>query len=63
MSAHPQPIELCTLYANQFQALNARLAVSSDFFVRTTMPEHHATCHWLLQRATDAGDIYLGSYE
>lgn len=35
-----QPLELCTRYADAFKALNQRLAISNDFFVRTTMPEH-----------------------
>jgi methionyl-tRNA synthetase len=43
--------------------LNRNLNISYDFFVRTTMKKHHEVCHWLYTKATQAGDIYLGSYE
>lgn len=36
-----KPIELCDKYAGSFQALNRRLRISNDFFVRTTQPKHY----------------------
>ena len=36
------PIDICDRYAGMFQALNARLDVSNDFYVRTTQPKHEA---------------------
>ena len=36
-----KPIELCDKYAGSFQALNRKLRISNDFFVRTTQPKHY----------------------
>ena len=36
-----KPIELCDKYAGNFQALNRKLRISNDFFVRTTQPKHY----------------------
>lgn len=36
-----KPIELCDKYAGKFQALNRKLRISNDFFVRTTQPKHY----------------------
>jgi methionyl-tRNA synthetase len=57
------PIELCNKYANAFQALNQRLLISNDDFIRTTMSYHHDTAQRLWQKCADAGDIYLSTYE
>lgn len=35
-----QPLEHCDVYANGFQALNQRLAVSNNDYVRTTSTKH-----------------------
>ena len=35
-----QPLEHCDVYANGFQALNQRLAVSNNDYVRTTSSKH-----------------------
>ena len=53
------PIELCDKYAGNFQALNKCLRISNDFFVRTTMPEHHVSAQELWKRCAAADDIYL----
>jgi methionyl-tRNA synthetase len=37
-----RPIEICDRYAGSFQDLNRHLRVSNDFYIRTTMPHHHA---------------------
>jgi len=47
----------------QFQALNVRLSVSTDGYIRTTEARHKEVVHELWQRCQDAGDIYLGTYE
>lgn len=36
-----KPIQLCDKYAGNFQALNRKLRISNDFFVRTTQPKHY----------------------
>jgi len=53
------PIELCDKYAGNFRALNKCLRISNDFFVRTTMPEHHVSAQELWKRCAAADDIYL----
>ncbi|CAM9290452.1 unnamed protein product [Chrysoparadoxa australica] len=58
-----KPIDICNKYAGNFQALNKRLLISNDFYIRTTMPEHYASSQKLWQLCADAGDIYLGNYE
>ena len=40
-----------------------QLNISQDRYIRTTEPEHEKTAQWLFQRADDAGDIYLHTYE
>ncbi|DBA04363.1 TPA: hypothetical protein N0F65_002125 [Lagenidium giganteum] len=57
------PIELCNKYAGTFQQLTKDLDMSNNHFVRTTSAEHKKFAQWLFQRALDAGDIYLGTYE
>mmetsp|Transcript_2502 Transcript_2502/g.7799 ORF Transcript_2502/g.7799 Transcript_2502/m.7799 type:complete len:762 (+) Transcript_2502:58-2343(+) len=58
-----RPIELCDRAVAGFRALNAKLGVSNDFYVRTTSPAHKAVCQALWRRAVESGDVYLGSYE
>ena len=57
------PIEHCNKYVNAFKALNQRLGVSYDRYIRTTDASHEDTCRKLWNKCADAGDIYLGSYE
>eukprot|EP00038_Savillea_parva_P026234 m.52561 g.52561 ORF g.52561 m.52561 type:complete len:709 (-) comp7380_c1_seq1:230-2356(-) len=57
-----EPIQNCDRYAAKFQDLNSRLAVSNDFFIRTTMPRHIKSAQALWTRCADLGDIYLGQY-
>jgi len=57
------PIQLCDKYVGEFQALNTKLQVSNDFYVRTTLPKHYDTAQWLWARAVERGDIYHGAYE
>ncbi len=46
----------------QFRALCPQLAISNDYFIRTTDANHIETVRYILQKVYDAGDIYFGSY-
>ena len=56
-------IDHCDIYVNAFKALNQRLAVSCSAYQRTTDPYHEETARKLWCMCSDAGDIYLDSYE
>ena len=58
-----RPIDICDRYAGMFQALNVRLLISNDFYVRTTQPKHEAMASEMFTRSIDNGDIFLGNYE
>lgn len=58
-----KPIELCDRYCLGFKALNHRLNVSNDFYVRTTEERHKVVARAIWQKCKDAGDIYLDRYE
>ncbi len=47
----------------QFKAMDERLNISFDRFIRTTEPGHHKASQTLWQAMADRGDIYLGRYE
>jgi len=47
----------------QFRSLWPQLAVTNDYFIRTTDANHMDTVRFILQKVYDAGDIYFGSYE
>lgn len=47
----------------QFRALWPELAVTNDYFIRTTDPDHVANVRHILQKVYDSGDIYFGRYE
>mmetsp|Transcript_40769 Transcript_40769/g.110277 ORF Transcript_40769/g.110277 Transcript_40769/m.110277 type:complete len:860 (-) Transcript_40769:99-2678(-) len=57
------PIEICDRYCLAFQALNQRLHVSNDFYVRTTEERHKAVAQAIWKKCKEAGDIYLDRYE
>jgi methionyl-tRNA synthetase len=57
------PIQLCDKYVTNFKALNKRMCISNNFYVRTTLPKHEKFAQWMWKRAYDAGDIYLDTYE
>ncbi len=65
-AAHAQglePRELADRNAERFKALMPQLAVSNDFFIRTSDPEHEARVQEVLQRVHDNGHVYKGIYE
>ncbi|MDO9529901.1 MAG: methionine--tRNA ligase [Syntrophales bacterium] len=47
----------------QFSALWPQLAITNDYFIRTTDENHIHTVRSILQKVYDAGDIYFGKYE
>ncbi|MCE5263382.1 MAG: methionine--tRNA ligase [Deltaproteobacteria bacterium] len=47
----------------QFRNLWPELAVTNDYFIRTTDANHVDTVRRILQKVYDAGDIYFGEYE
>ena len=47
----------------QFRALWPELAVTNDYFIRTTDSDHVANVRRILQKVYDTGDIYFGHYE
>ena len=61
-AANVTPKEYCDAWAEQFQALNRRLLISNDSYIRTTDPRHHQTCRDLWNKCLQNGDIYLADY-
>ena len=55
------PLDLCTQYTNGFKALNERLNISNDAYIRTTDEHHMKTAQALWEKCAD--DIYLSEYE
>jgi methionyl-tRNA synthetase len=49
--------------AAQFLAMAQKLNASQDRFIRTTEPEHYASCQEIWRRMKANGDIYLDEYE
>jgi methionyl-tRNA synthetase len=47
----------------QFRNLWPELAITNDYFIRTTDTNHMETVCSILQKVYDAGDIYFGAYE
>ncbi len=47
----------------QFKNLWPQLAITNDYFIRTTDENHIHTVSSILQKVYDAGDIYFGKYE
>lgn len=46
----------------QFRDLWPHLAITNDYFIRTTDKNHIETVQRILQKVYDGGDIYFGSY-
>jgi len=49
--------------SGQFSALWPKLAITNDYFVRTTDKDHVEVVRSILKKVYDAGDIYFGEYE
>ncbi|MHB8908001.1 MAG: methionine--tRNA ligase [Syntrophales bacterium] len=57
------PQEYADRISAQFRNLWPELAVTNDYFIRTTDPNHVETVRRILQKVHDSGDIYFGEYE
>lgn len=57
------PLEHCDIYVDGFKALNQRLLVSNNDYIRTTNPEHKKVAQKLWTICGENDDIYLGAYE
>jgi methionyl-tRNA synthetase len=55
--------ELADRNAARFEAMAVALNASHDRFIRTTEPEHYASCQEIWRRMKANGDIYLDQYE
>ncbi|MDD5343060.1 MAG: methionine--tRNA ligase [Smithella sp.] len=56
------PQEYADKISAQFRALCPELAITNDYFIRTTDANHIDTVRYILQKVYNAGDIYFGSY-
>ena len=57
------PKEYADRISAQFRALWPELAVTNDYFIRTTDSNHVETVRRILRKVHDSGDIYFGEYE
>ncbi|MDD5169112.1 MAG: methionine--tRNA ligase [Syntrophales bacterium] len=57
------PKEYADRISAQFRDLWPQLAVTNDYFIRTTDENHIKVVQMILQKVYDAGDIYFGHYE
>jgi methionyl-tRNA synthetase len=55
--------ELAEINARRFKEMGEALDASPDRFIRTTEPQHYASCQELWRRMKANGDIYLDQYE
>jgi methionyl-tRNA synthetase len=58
-----EPKVLADRNAEHFKAMGRQLAISNDFFIRTTDPQHIQKVQEVLQRVHDNGYTYKGLYE
>ncbi|WP_416464212.1 methionine--tRNA ligase [Sphingomonas sp. VDB2] len=58
-----EPRELADEMAGYFKAMNERLNISHDRFIRTSEPDHHSASQAIWQAMEANGDLYLGRYE
>jgi methionyl-tRNA synthetase len=56
------PHELATRNAGHFKAMDERLNISFDRFIRTTEPAHHKSVQAIWNRMQQNGDIYIDAY-
>jgi methionyl-tRNA synthetase len=57
------PRELADRNSERFRELVRRVDATSDFFIRTSDPEHVLAVQEVLQRVYDRGHVYPGTYE
>jgi methionyl-tRNA synthetase len=61
--ANTTPKEYADRISAQFRSLWPQLAVTNDYFIRTTDTNHVDTVRLILKKVYEAGDIYFGKYE
>lgn len=57
------PQEMVDKNTARFQDLTKALAITNDFFVRTTNPDHKRGAQKIWKKMAEKGDIYKGTYE
>ncbi|MFB3925943.1 MAG: methionine--tRNA ligase [Syntrophales bacterium] len=57
------PKEYADRISEQFRNLWPQLAITNDYFIRTTDENHIRTVQSILVKVHEAGDIYFGKYE
>jgi len=57
------PAQLADEMSSLFKAMDERLQISFDRFIRTTEPAHHAASQAIWRAMAEKGDITLGRYE
>jgi len=57
------PKEYADNISAQFRRLWPELAITNDYFIRTTDQNHIETVRYILEKIHAAGDIYFGHYE
>ena len=57
------PEQLADEMSSLFKAMDERLEISFDRFIRTTEPAHHSPSQAIWRAMAEKGDIYLGRYE
>src|SRR3954452_2293098 len=57
------PEHLADEMSSLFKAMDERLEISFDRFIRTTEPAHHAASQAIWRAMAEKGDIDLGAYE
>ena len=58
-----EPAQLADEMSSLFKAMDERLQISFDRFIRTTEPAHHAASQAIWRAMAEKGDISLGRYE
>ncbi|MGZ8997441.1 MAG: methionine--tRNA ligase, partial [Allosphingosinicella sp.] len=58
-----EPLALAEEMSSLFKAMDEKLNISFDRFIRTTEPDHHEASRAIWKAMADRGDLYLGRYE
>jgi len=61
--ANTTPKDYADRISAQFRGLWPELAITNDYFIRTTDLNHIETVRAIMQKVYNAGDIYFGKYE
>jgi methionyl-tRNA synthetase len=61
--ANTTPKDYADHISAQFSRLWPELAITNDYFIRTTDTNHVETVRRILQKVYESGDVYFGNYE